>query len=44
MNSFTVRKLAATGNAAALIDGQTVHGFFSINYLFKCALQYDSSK
>ena len=44
MNSFNVRKLATTGNAATLIDGQTVHGFFSINYLLKCTLQYDSSK
>jgi ATP-dependent DNA helicase PIF1 len=44
MNGFIVRKLATTGNAATLIDGQTVHGFFSINYLLKCSLQYDSSK
>jgi hypothetical protein len=44
MNGLTVRKLATTGYAATLIDGQTVHGFFSINYLLKCTLQYDSSK
>jgi ATP-dependent DNA helicase PIF1 len=44
MNGFIVRKLATTGNAATLIDGQTVHGCFSINYLLKCSLQYDSSK
>ena len=40
MNGLTVRKLATTGYAATLIDGQTVHGFF---YLLKCTLQYDSS-
>jgi ATP-dependent DNA helicase PIF1 len=44
MNGLTVRKLATTGYAATLIDGQTVHGFFSINYLLKCTIQYDSSK
>ena len=44
MNGLSVRNLASTGNAATIIDGQTVHGFFSINYLLKCTLQYDSSK
>jgi len=44
LNGLTVRKLATTGYAATLIDGQTVHGFFSINHLLKFTLQYDSSK
>ena len=39
-----VKKLATTGFAATLIEGQTVHGFFSINHLLKCTLQYDYSK
>ena len=44
MNGLTVRKLATTGYAATLIDGQTVHVFFSIYYLLKCTIQYESSK
>ena len=43
MNGMTVQKLGTTGYSANLIDGQNVHGFFSINYLLKCRLQYDSS-
>jgi hypothetical protein len=44
MNGMTVQKLGTTGYSANLIDGQTIHGFFSINYLLKCRLHYDSSK
>ena len=44
MNGLTVRKLATTGYAATLIDGQTVHGFFSINYLLKCTKKYEGDR
>ena len=44
MNGLNVNKLATTGFAAALIEGRTLHSFFSINHLLRCTLQYDSSK
>ena len=43
MNGLGVKKLATTGYAATLIDGQTIHSYFTINHLLKCSLQYDSS-
>jgi hypothetical protein len=44
LNCLTVRKLATTGNAAKLIEGETVHSFFSINTENKCTLPYKSPK
>jgi thymidine kinase len=44
MNGLNVNKLESTGFAASLIEGQTLHSFFSINHLLRCTLQYDSLK
>ena len=44
LNCLTVRKLATTGNAAKLIEGEIVHSFFSINTENKCTLPYKSPK
>ena len=44
MNGLNVSKLSTTGFSATLIEGQTIHSFFSINHLLRCTLQYDSSK